>query len=409
MSSVAISTSPKSSRKRLRSLLSGPDAIYRLGILDRYIARQYLTNILALLIIVSCFVVAVDVSLNLNRYWKVAVDWSAATPDADSPLRRVLLTVILILDLWWPRLIGLVTFLLGLVMVGAMGFTTSQLVRHRELVAVLTSGQSLFRVARPILLVAVGMTVLQGLNQEFVIPKIAPLLIRDQSSAGQKTLGTSQLKPTVDENGWIYYAAAFDADRGTLTDLYVWERDKETKLMTRRIHASSARWRAGGWDLQDPSVESRKQGSPNPGPAPTRLVTLLDPTQLKMRRYAKYGQNLSWTQCAQMLRQLDRSGVDAEQMRRTREQLVRASLGRISTMLSNLLTLMIAMSFFLTREPRNMLGQSLKCAPIGIVSLMGAVLGTAATVPGVPTALSVFIPVMVLTPVAIAMVSRVRS
>jgi hypothetical protein len=56
-----------------------------------------------------------------------------------------------------------------------------------------------------------------------------------------------------------------------------------------------------------------------------------------------------------------------------------------------------------------MLRQSLKCAPIGMVSLIGGVLGTSATAPGVPTGLSVFIPVMVLLPVAIAMVSRVKS
>ena len=45
----------------------------------------------------------------------------------------------------------------------------------------------------------------------------------------------------------------------------------------------------------------------------------------------------------------------------------------------------------------------------GFVSLIGVVVGTSASAPGVPTALSVFIPVMVLLPVAIAMVSRVKS
>src|SRR5204862_5967284 len=110
-----------------------------------------------------------------------------------------------------------------------------------------------------------------------------------------------------------------------------------------------------------------------------------------------------------MLRRLDQMGGDTEEARKTRERLERAGLGRVSTMCSNLLTLLIAMSFFLTREPKQMLFQSLKCAPIGIVSLMGAVLGTAATVPGVPAGLSVFIPTMVLVPVAVAMVSRVRS
>lgn len=379
-------------------------------LLDRYIARQYLINIAALLVILSCFVVAVDVSLNLSRYWKVAVEWSGGNEDeGGSILRQVLLTVILVLDLWWPRLLNLYNFLLGLVLVGAMGFTCSQLVRHRELVAVLTSGQSLFRAARPIIAVAVGLTAVQALNQELVIPRIAPLLTRDQGEAGRKTLGASRLPPTVDGKKWVWYAAAFDADQETLTDVYVWERDRDTRLSVRRIHAESAKWNDGGWDLTGASVESRVRGVADAGPAPDRVVTDLDPTQLKMRQFANYGQNLSWSQATRMLGRLDAMGADPEQTKKTRDQLQRASVGRVSTMAANLLTLMIAMSFFLTREPRNMLWQSLKCAPIGMVSLMGAVLGTAVAVPGVPTGVSVFIPVMVLLPVAVVMLSRVRS
>ena len=43
-----------------------------MSILDRYIARQYLINILVLLVILFCFVVAVDVSVNLPRFAKIA-------------------------------------------------------------------------------------------------------------------------------------------------------------------------------------------------------------------------------------------------------------------------------------------------------------------------------------------------
>lgn len=376
-----------------------------MNLIDRYIARQYLTNIAALLVILSCFVVAIDVSLNLPRYWNQAVEMCRQSPATDTTLRRLILTPLLIMDLWWPRLLALFNFLLGLVLVGAMGFTCTQLVRHRELVAVLTAGQSLFRIARPILIVAVGMTALQALNQELVVPRIAPLLTRDQGDAGKRNLGTSSVPPTVDGAQRIFYAAAFDADRETLTDLYIWERD-EAGITTRRIYAPRAAWRDGGWDLEQPVTEARS------GPAgvpPTRIETDLDPTMLKMKRYAGYGQNLSWAQASAMIRRLDEIGAEGDEARKTRDRLTRAGLGRVSTMLSNLLTLMIAMSFFLTREPRNMLVQSLKCAPVGILSLMGAVLGTSAPVPGVPAALSVFIPVMVLIPVAIAMISRVRS
>lgn len=376
-------------------------------LLDRYIARQYLVNIGALMLILACFVVCIDVSLNMSRYWNAAVEASAKTPSMDSGVRRVLITLILVADLWWPRLLSLFGFLNGLVLIAAMGFTVTQLVRQRELVAVLTSGQSLFRVARPLIVVALAMTTLQVLNQELVLPRIAPLLTRDQGDTGKRSLGAAPLPLTVDARGRLFYGTRFDADKGRIEELSVWERD-ENGLPVRKISADVAVWENGGWALDGVSVESRRRGE-SLGPAPTRIETDLDPTALKIKRFAGYGQNLSFRQAREMLASLDRIGTDQAQAQKMRDRLQRASLGRVSMVIANLLTLVIAMSFFLTREPRNMLVQALKCAPVGIVSLMGAVLGTSATAPGVPAGLSVFIPVMVLLPVAIAMVSRVRS
>ena len=40
--------------------------------LDRYIARQYLFNVAALLVLLFSFVVVVDVMLNIDRMFKVA-------------------------------------------------------------------------------------------------------------------------------------------------------------------------------------------------------------------------------------------------------------------------------------------------------------------------------------------------
>src|SRR4030095_16197065 len=112
-------------------------------------------------------------------------------------LRQVVIMRLLGADIWWPRLLSLFNFLLGMVLVAAMGFTCSQLVRNRELVAVLTAGKSLYRVAMPIVAVALGMTAVQGLNQELVIPRVAPLLLRDQGDAGKRNLGQSRVPPTV--------------------------------------------------------------------------------------------------------------------------------------------------------------------------------------------------------------------
>ncbi len=375
-------------------------------LLDRYIARQYLTNIVVLMIILSGFVLTVDFSLNLGRYWDAEY---FRENGVGYGIRRMLIMTLLVLDLWWPRLIHLFNFLMGLILVGAMGFTLSQLVRHRELVAVLTSGQSLFRVARPFFLVALAMTALTALNQQFITPRIADRITRETRDIGRKELGESRVRPTVDAAGRFFYAASFDADKGSLTDLYVWEKSPETGLPIRRLHADRALWQDGAWQLEHGFWESRQVGFIGKKEPVQRLETDLDPTMLKMKRFAIYGQNLSFTQAAAMLRRVESLGSDPEVAQRNRDQFIRAGLGRVSSMASGLLTLLISMSFFLLREPRNMPLQALKCAPVGIGAIIAGVLGSSASVPGVPSALSVFLPVMVLTPIAIAMLSRIRT
>lgn len=378
-------------------------------LLDRYIIRQYLTNIAALVLIMAFFVVTIDASLHINRYWNIAGDLTSRGDEGSPFLKQLLWTPLVVLDLWWPRLLGLFNILLGLLLVCAMGFTCAQLVRHRELVAVLTSGQSLYRVARPVLLVALGFTLLQAMNQEFIMPRIAPLLSREPRDALQYTMGTTDVPLTDDGVGRLFYAEAFDPDRGTLKNVSIWERDQRGMAL-HRINASEAVWRDGGWSLRDPTlVPLMQDGDQTLEEPPSRIITDLDPTMLKVKRYARFGNHLSFSQTAEILRRLDAIGADSDDARAMRERVQRVSLGRISAMLSNLLTLTIAMSFFITRVPRNMVYQSVKCAPVAVVALVGGVLGAAIPLPGVPTALSVFLPVMILTPIAIAVVTHVRT
>jgi len=56
-----------------------------------------------------------------------------------------------------------------------------------------------------------------------------------------------------------------------------------------------------------------------------------------------------------------------------------------------------------------MVVQSLKGSPVAITALMGGVLGASATIPGVPVPLGVFIPVLVLAPIAVASATSVKT
>lgn len=373
--------------------------------LDRYIARQYFTNILFLFVLLFSFVVTIDLALNLHRFINVL----NKTPGAQSlsSLGRFVRTLDLVADLWWPRLLQLFVFLAGMVLVGAMGFTVSQLVRHRELVAMMAGGVSLRRVARPIVLVAALVTAVQILDQELVIPRIAPLLTRDQNDAGKHDMKEFSVPLTEDGQGRLFYARQFNPATATLSAVRVWERDA-SRRMTRIISAPTATWDGSAWIFDPATVDlaSAQTGQPTSAQAPAAsrvsIPSDLDPKKLTLRHYSSFSQSLAWSELSEMLRTPNLEP-------RLRDRLIRIKYGRISSVLSNFLTLLIVLPFFLMREPRNMVAQSLKCAPVGICSLLGGVLGASAAIPGVPPGLGVFLPVILLAPIAVASMGSMRT
>ncbi len=387
-----------------------------MSLLDRYIARQYLLNIVVLLVILFCFVVAVDVSINLDKFVDVATELGQQADTPPSGVRKGLVTVLVIADLWWPRLVQLFNFLVGMVLVGAMGFTCSQLVRAREFIAMLSAGQSLYRVARPLLLVAVAVTLVQAVNQEFFVPKIAPLLVREHKQAGSRDIASAEVPLIADGAGRVLRAGSFDPTTGVLEDLFIIERDDRGRA-SRVIRADRATYDNGGWVLDGGLAEPRASvldaagpnaqvvpGTPKAGLTPVdRVETSIDPTRLRMERFRSFQHALSFRQVSDML---SREGLLDEQ---SEAQLERIRWGRFAVMLSNVLTLLIAMPFFVTRVPENMLVQSLKCAPVAVIALMGGVLGASAELPGLPPALGVFVPTLILIPVAIATLTSVRT
>ncbi|MFZ2875629.1 MAG: LptF/LptG family permease [Phycisphaerales bacterium] len=376
-------------------------------LLDRYIARQYLANIFLLFVLLFAVVVVIDFSLNFDEFSDIAERLVKEWQWPDTAAHRTLLAVSLVLDLWWPRLFQLFYYLLGFVLVGAMGFTAAQFVRHREFVAILAGGISLRRVARPMLLVACVMSALQLADSEIALPKLAPLLTREKVDAGRHSMGAARVPLGVDDRNRLFYAKSFDPDSGRIEGLWVWERD-EHGLMTRRITATSATWEKGAWRLVDGRGEARRSSAAGHRDirAIETLETDLDPTALTLRRYEGYSSNLSLMQIGGML---DRYHAAPHSPAHRVEQLERIRTGRFATIACNLLTLLICMPFFIRREPANMVVQSLYCAPVAICALIAGLLGASITLPGLPPSISPLVPVMVLIPIAIAAISGVKT
>jgi lipopolysaccharide export system permease protein len=376
--------------------------------LDRYIGRQFLLNVGALALMLGAFVVMVDVSLNADEYLHRADETSGGA----TGLRRALVTVLLVWDLWWPRLLQLLNFTSGLVLVGAMSFTFAQLVRHRELVAMMAGGVSLYRAARPVLFVAVLLLGVQIANQELVLPQLAPLLSRSIKDAGKREFDRYQLPLVSDKQGRVLTAREFDPNTGTIKGLYVLERDSAGRAQ-RRVTADTAVWdqTAGVWRLTNGIGRSMRLNELSPldprvrgAEAVTTVSTSVDPTVLLANRYRFYSQTLSWGQLFE--------GINLPNLPQSmRDDLSRIAWGRASTLVGTLLSMVICLPYFLTREPKNMVVQSLKAAPVAVGTLMGTVLGAAAPIPTdlMPPWLAAFVPVLAMLPIAIAQGTSVKT
>lgn len=372
-----------------------------MNLLDRYIARQFIVNVAVLFVILFCFVVTVDVSINLDRFSKVAARLSPTENGQTGPVRHAIITVLVILDLWWPRLLQLFNFLLGLVMVGAMGFTCTQILRHREFLAMVAAGLSLQRVLRPLIIAALGLCVVQAINQELIVPRIAPLLPRKHTEAGQRALRISAVPLMADGAGRLLHAREFDPRTAELRAVFILETDDTGKAL-HAFRADRAVWDGVAWALENPTAESRRLDTPAP-PAPERFQTSIGPTRLSMQQYKGYREALSFRQIGQLLAQpefLDEHSAG---------EYHRLRWGRFSIMLSNILCLVIAAPFFISRLPTGILQRTMTCAPIAVTALIGSVLGASASIPGFPPVLGVFVPPLILLPVAIAAFGAIRT
>ncbi len=215
-----------------------------------------------------------------------------------------------------------------------------------------------------------------------------------------------------DGSGNLYQSPRFDPASETLHDLTVLERDDAGRTV-RRLTATRAVWDGGrgGWALTDGIAIrlfdlDRDGGSAGGGAAaPWREAmefypSSLTPRALVMRRYEQFAGMLSLRQISEMLRTPALTDVAA---------LLRHRYARFATVGINILVLFIALPSFLLREPANLMRQTLLCAAMALPAMMGGALGMMMDLPGFSPTVSVFLPVILLLPVAVARWTFLRT
>ncbi len=340
-------------------------------ILDRYIIRQFLVNFFILFTVLVGLYVLMDLIINFDEFVGVA-------QHADGPLlTRLWHTLLIMFDYYLPQTMMLYVYMAGLLPVAAAGFTLAGLIRNREVVAMLASGVSMYRVATPLLLMGFAANVLLMVDQELVMPQVAYKLIRGASNLknGTQPLG-NKIHFLADGRGTLFTARLFNIQDLSLSDLTILRREPVAgsdgiySYSSERIDADRATWdeKRQGWLLTNgqivhrdsPLTDSAAPGAVLASQPIDFLPSDLDPLSILARMRSRYRQMISLHQLSELIdRSAQTKAVDTGDLLRIRHC-------RFSLILINMLILGVGLPYFLLRAPAPLLIPAMKAASVTI-------------------------------------------
>lgn len=374
--------------------------------LDRYIIRNVLINFVVLLISFMMLFVVVDFIIDIDEFLKVGRAWKDSYGGSIT-----IATIVGIADYYGPIVVLLYVFLSGLLVTAAMGFTLASMARSRELVAVVASGVSLYRMATPILGVGLALSLLNLPIQEVVIPHLAPKLAREKSKIAAQSQPGRTFHYVADGQGHLFSARRFNSDLGELTGVDVLMRNAAGQP-TRRVTADKAVWdeARSGWSLVQgyavaamSSPDAAVPGLDAGRPVPMEFIsTTLSPTVLLARRATIYPRLLSMHDLSRLR---ENPAVEASR----RANLVQIMWGRFSLLVLNVLILAMGLPFFLRRLPGNLLSVAVKAAGVTILAWAVGVVLLQIAPGGLNPVAAAWLPVALYLPVAAVLLQFIRT
>jgi lipopolysaccharide export system permease protein len=358
-----------------------------MGTLSRYILRQFAVNFLILLFVIASLFVLIDLITNMDEFMEAA----KAKRDAYGGLELAFLHTIATYH--GPVVLLLLVYLTGLLVFGAMGFVFMQMTQSGELTAIVASGVSLHRIAVPVLVAGAAVNALVWVDQEMVIPALAPKLARSHTELAEGSARHFAVHYAPDSEGNLFSARAFDARHEELQDAVILERGEDGRVR-RRIVVPQARWapERGGWRLFNAIARQGPREEGRTG-APSFFATDLSPELLLLRRATHYPRLMP----LHRLRALARNpAMPATQ----RKRLQRLAWGRFSMVLMNILLMPMVMPLVLRIQPQAPVAQGVKGAVVAIGGWGGGLLLLEAGGALLTPLAGAFLPVLLFLPLA---------
>lgn len=375
-----------------------------LSILDRYLLRSLIVNyVIAVAVMLSLYVV-LDMFVNMDEF-----------TEAGYPALTVLSNIV---DYYAANLLLYYSQLSGVITLFACAAVLARMRKLNELTAILASGVSLYRVARPVFIFAVVITGVLIVDTELLIPRVAHKLARDHDDAdGKRAYEVWFLR---DRDGASLSAGKFrpthrdsqGQDEPILERLLVLFRD-ENGAVVRTLEADRATWQpptdvrpTGRWKLERGKLMTRRiRQAGTLGPRedisisePLYYESDLSPEAIQVRQSSGWIKFLSLSQ----LRDLELSGtVSPQTIAKTRHS-------KFVTPLVSLLLLLLGLPFFLDRSPADVVRDAGRCMLVCGLCYVVAFIGQSINAGGA-SALPAWIPIFVFGPVGVVLLDRVRT
>jgi lipopolysaccharide export system permease protein len=374
-------------------------------ILDRYIIRNYLINcILALAVMIGMYIL-LDIIVNFDLFTRGSTYQHATAMQAFWGLLRE------ITSFYLYRTLVIFAMISGIIPLLAAGFTMVRMTRNRELIALLASGVSLYRVAAPIILCAVGFNLLVVLDQEVLMPANISKLLRKHGQVSASFVHNEPIYFVPESDHSLVLAGSYNAKTKTMRQVRIIQRNRsgEAKAM---ILAKKAVWKnnigegpiSGGWRMDDVvQINAAKAANPNDRPEPVKRMTYqtpVTPGQLNLIFQKKAVDYLSIAEISKLMLYSTPA---------TRLSLEKIMYTRITQLIMNLIMLLIGIPFLLAREPDKLVTNMLWCSAVSAICFITTFVCFQLAGSGLSPFAGAWLPVVLFGPLALVMLDMVKT
>jgi lipopolysaccharide export system permease protein len=376
-------------------------------ILDRYVITTFLKNyLLSFFVLVGLYIV-LDMVMNFDEL--VEPQNKGGTEGVQS-----LFTLTAgIIDFYFHQMFLFFIHLSGVIPVVAAAFTLIRLSRNNELTAVMAAGIPLLRIAAPIIIASVILNGLLIVDQELIVPRMIPQLVRQHDELHDTARKQFMIEAMRDGSHGLFNASRYhpeiEGKPPWIEILSALSRDEHFQpkgLLT----ADRADWDPAmqQWNLTNGRMKTGlgKDDIPN-----IQLWTVykssIDPEEITLHRSSDTVELLSTERINQLLQREESYGTI---------DLNRIKHARFTQPLINIILLLLALPWVLSRDPNRLKVSLMYCGLI-----IGACLATmflAQQIAGQPPnadwsntwpALMAWMPIFIFLPIAIFMLDRVHT